>query len=486
MTHYDLLVIGTGSGNSIVDERFSTQRVAIAESGLFGGTCLNVGCIPTKMFVHTADLAVAAGESERFGITTRFESADWPAIRDRIFNRIDPIESDGRDYRTNRLPNVTVHPEHVRFTGPKSFRTESGFDFTADRVVIAAGSRPNIPRIPGLDAERVDAPGYPVLTSDTVMRMEELPRSMTIVGGGVVAVEFAHVFSALGVEVTVLVRGSGLLTDTDETVSQRFTEAFAERHHVVLGSQIDTIELTESGVLIEVGASDRVPEAEVPAPFTSDVLLLATGRSPNIFGLGAEAAGIDTAHGRIAVDAYQRALSGGAPLPGVFALGDVSSPYQLKHVANHEADVVQANLLADIATGEIGTAREDQLRRTNHHAVPAAVFSDPQTATVGATEAELRDFGVDYTCKIQEYSDVAYGWALEDSTGFAKVLADRHSRRILGAHIVGHEASMIIQPLVQAMAFGLPADVMASGQYWIHPALPEVVENALLGLEFAD
>ena len=145
MTHYDLLIIGTGSGNSIVDERFDGLRVAIAEAGLFGGTCLNVGCIPTKMFVHTADLAAAAADSSAFGIRTSFGGADWPAIRDRVFGRIDPIEAGGREYRTNRQPNVTVYPEHVRFTGPKSFTTASGTEFTADRVVLAAGSRAQIP-----------------------------------------------------------------------------------------------------------------------------------------------------------------------------------------------------------------------------------------------------------------------------------------------------------------------------------------------------
>ncbi|MCX0277467.1 mycothione reductase [Nocardia zapadnayensis] len=486
MTHYDLLIIGTGSGNSIVDERFDGLRVAIAEAGLFGGTCLNVGCIPTKMFVHTADLAAAAADSSAFGIRTSFGGADWPAIRDRVFGRIDPIEAGGREYRTNRQPNVTVYPEHVRFTGPKSFTTASGTEFTADRVVLAAGSRAQIPALPGIDTDRVDTPGYPVMTNDTVMRMSALPETMTIVGGGFIAAEFAHVFSALGVDVTVLVRGEGLLTAADATVTERFTRAFSAHHRVHLGTQIRQAEVSADGVRLQLEASGRVPDSPVPDDITTDVVLLATGRVPNIDGLGLDAAGIDVVAGRVAVDDHQRVLSDGAPLPGVFALGDISSPHLLKHVANHEARIVQANLLADIAAGAPGAAPDSALETTNHRAVPAAVFSRPQVASVGATEDAVRASGAEYTVKIQEYADVAYGWALEDTTGFVKIIADRSTRLILGAHLMGDEASMIVQPLIQAMAFGLPADRMAREQYWIHPALTEAVENALLGLEFTD
>jgi mycothione reductase len=153
-------------------------------------------------------------------------------------------------------------------------------------------------------------------------------------------------------------------------------------------------------------------------------------------------------------------------------LGDVSSPYQLKHVANHEAKVVAHNLL-----------HPDALRATDHRFVPSAVFTNPQIASVGLTEAQCRDQDLDYAVTIQHYGDVAYGWALEDTTGFCKVLAERGTGRLLGAHVMGPHASILIQPLIQAMSFGLSASDMARGQYWIHPALPELVENALLGLD---
>ena len=159
----------------------------------------------------------------------------------------------------------------------------------------------------------------------------------------------------------------------------------------------------------------------------------------------------------------------------MWALGDVSSPYQLKHVANHEERVVQANLLKGWDA--------DDLESFDHRFVPAAVFTHPQIASVGMTEAQARKTGIDITVKSQAYGDVAYGWAMEDTTGFCKLIADKGSGKLLGCHIIGPQAPTVIQPVIQAMSFGLGVREMARGQYWIHPAMPEVLENALLGLE---
>jgi mycothione reductase len=202
-----------------------------------------------------------------------------------------------------------------------------------------------------------------------------------------------------------------------------------------------------------------------------DALLVATGRVPNGDLLDAEQAGVKVnAQGQVVVDEYQRTSA-----RGIFALGDVSSDYQLKHVANHEARVVRHNLLQDWDD-------TDALMPSNHRYVPAAVFTDPQIASVGLTENQARAKGFKIRVKIQDYSDVAYGWAMEDTTGIAKVIVDDDTGLILGAHIMGQGASSLIQPLIQAMSFGLRAQDMAHGQYWIHPALPEVIENALLAL----
>lgn len=207
----------------------------------------------------------------------------------------------------------------------------------------------------------------------------------------------------------------------------------------------------------------------------ADIVLVAMGRTPNSDLVGAAEAGLDLHDdGRIAVDEFQRVLSGGDPVPGLYALGDVSSPHQLKHVANYETRVVAHNL-----------EHPADLRPASLEPVPAAVFSDPELAMVGLTEAEAVDaIGAEYvTVKTQQYGDTAYGWAMEDSSGVFKVVADRRSGRILGAHAMGYQASNLIQIAVMAMSFGIDAHAAARGQYWTHPALMEVVENALLGLE---
>jgi mycothione reductase len=453
--HHDLAVIGTGSGNSIVDERFAHLDVAMVEHGVFGGTCLNVGCIPTKMYVYAAEVAETVRHASRYGLDASVDKVRWSDIRDRIFGRIDPISSAGREYRVERNPNVTVYEGHGRFTGHKEMAVEytdgdGTAAFTADRFVIAAGSRPVIPDV-------ITASGVPYETSDTIMRIDAPPEHLVILGSGYIGTEFAHVFSGLGSRVSIIGR-SALLRTLDETVCERFSAIASARWDVHLGHEVARAAGTAGDIALELTDGTVV---------RGDLLLVATGRIPNGDRLDLPNTGVPThPDGRIVVDDQQR-----TPVDGIFALGDVSSPFQLKHVANHEARVVAHNLL-----------HPDAPRRTDHRYVPAAVFTDPQIATVGLTEGECRDRGLDYTVAVQDYGDVAYGWAMEDVTGFCKVIAERGTGRILGAHVMGTHAPTVIQPLVQAMSFGLGAREMATGQYWIHPALPEVVENALLGL----
>lgn len=457
--HFDLVIVGTGSGNSILDERFDDQSVAIVERGTFGGTCLNVGCIPTKMFVHTADVAGAPHDGLRLGVRETLDGVDWPAVRDRIFGRIDPIAAGGRRYRVEDCPNLTVYEGTAYFTGERRLQVDlnQGGDpvtLTGDQIVLATGGRPVIPPVPGID-------DVPYFTSDTVMRLDTLPRRLAIWGGGYISAEFAHVFGAFGVEVTVISRSPRLLRHEDGDVSQRFTELAGKRWDVRLQRHVRRVTQHPDGVRLDLLAGDREEHLE------ADALLVATGRRPNGDLLNLAAAGVEAGpDGRIRVDRYQRTSA-----PGVWALGDASSPYLLKHVANHEERVVQHNLL-----------HPHQLRQTDHRFVPHAVFSSPQVASVGLTEREARARDLRYVTSHQDYAGIAYGWALEDTSGFCKLVADPDTGLILGAHIIGYDASSLLQPLIQAMHFALPAHEMARGQYWIHPALPELLENALLGL----
>ena len=461
MTHYDLAIIGSGSGNSVITPDWDGKRVAVIDGGTFGGTCLNVGCIPTKMFVYPAQLAAAAADAVRLGVDTTVEKVRWREIRDRIFTRIDAISEGGRRYRDEELDNVTLYSENVRFTSPHALVTASGEKITADSIVVAAGSRPVLPDTPGMDLPQVH-------TSDTVMRIDELPARVLIIGGGYIAAEFGFVFSALGSDVTMAVRSGALLRSLDQTVSERFTAEAAKQWDLRLDTTVDSLKENADGSVHAVLSGQAG---------TRDLVLVATGRTPNTDRLDTAAAGFDLrADGRLAVDGYGRVLAAGVPVPGVWALGDVSSPYQLKHVANHEARVVSHNLV-----------HPGDLRTVDHRHVPAAVFSSPQIASVGMTEEEAstdaEKRGVELALAVQEYGSTAYGWAMEDTTGFVKLLAEKETGKLLGAHIMGHEASMLLQPLITAMEFGVDAATMARGQYWIHPALTEVVENALLSLQ---
>jgi mycothione reductase len=454
--HHDLVVIGSGSGNTFIDDRYVDKDVAIIEHGVFGGTCLNVGCIPTKMYVLPADSVQTALYASRLGVDMSVDKVRWTDIRDRVFGRIDPISAGGLGYRQS-LDHVTVYQGHARFTGPRELEVErtdgSGTDtVTADQVVIAAGGRPFIP-------DAIAGSGVPFHTSDTVMRVDAVPEHLIVVGGGYIAAEFAHVFSSFGAKVSLVTRGQYMLSSQDDAIRERFTEIARKRWDLHTGVTVTGARGDASAVEVELSDGTVL---------RGDTLLVAAGRIPNGDRLDLEKGGVPTHDdGRVVVDEHQR-----TPAEGVFALGDVSSPYQLKHVANHEAKIVGHNLL-----------HPEDLRTTDHRFVPSAVFTKPQIAAVGKTERECREEGLDITVKDQAYGDVAYGWAMEDSSGFCKIIAERGTGTLLGAHVMGPQASTVIQPLIQAMSFGLDARAMATGQYWIHPALPEVVENALLGLE---
>ena len=454
MRHFDLVIIGTGSGNSIPTEAMAGWQIAILEKGTFGGTCLNVGCIPTKMFVHTADQAAAPANAKKLGVDAHTDAVHWPEIRDRIFNRIDPIAAGGRNWRANENANVTVYEGTAHFVDAHTIDTGTGETITADRIVVAAGSRPATPDIADLDTT-----GFH--TSDTIMRLDELPESLIIVGSGFIASEFAHVFSSFGVKVTVIARSNLLLRHEDLEIAERFTEIAKQKWDVRLQRKTTRAEKTATGVKLHLEGPNGEETVE------AQQLLIATGRQPNSDLLQVQNAGLaQHPDGRVKVDARQRTSQ-----PHIYALGDISSDYQLKHVANHEAKVVQHNLLNP----------DDQIE-SDHRFVPAAVFSNPQIASVGLTEEEAKAKGIRYVTASQAYASIAYGWAMEDTTGFAKLIADPATGQLLGAHIIGPQASTVIQPLIQAMSFGLDAKSMARGQYWIHPAMPELVENALLNL----
>jgi mycothione reductase len=447
---YDLIIVGAGSGNMIPVPEMDTWRVAIVEPDKFGGTCLNRGCIPSKMLLYPANLAEDARHAARLGVHLTLERVDWQRIVGRVWQKIDPIAAAGAAYRKSQ-PHVTVYEQPARFVGERVLQTGEHL-ITADRIVLGTGSRPVIPAIPGLE----DVTYH---TSDTIMRLPTQPQSILILGGGYIGVEMASFFGGLGTQVTLTDHGWALLKQEDEEVARAFTDIYQRRYRVLLNARAQRVRQTADGITVTFALDGQLHEV------TAEVLLLATGRRPNSDTLAVEAAGIAVdARGRVRTNASME-----TSVSGIYAFGDLASRYQLKHIANAEARHITRQLLGKSKTP------------VAYDGGPHAVFANPQVASVGLTERDAQQQGIRYITATRKYAETAYGWAAEDEESFVKVLAAPDTRQLLGAHIMGPQASLLLQPLVQGMKYGQTVDEMAQVIY-IHPALSEVVEQALLEL----
>ncbi|MFZ4518881.1 MAG: mycothione reductase [Microthrixaceae bacterium] len=460
MTDLDLLIIGSGSGNSILTDEYEGWRVGIVERGTFGGTCLNVGCIPSKMLILPAGRVAEAAEAARLGVDLRLEGVDWPGIRDRVFGRIDPISAGGLRWRSEQ-PHVTVYEGDARCTGPHTVAVRmadgSVEELVSERIVLAAGARASVPPVPGL----ADVPFH---TSDTIMRVDRVPEHLVVLGGGYIAAELGHVFAAMGSRVSVVHRGDRLIRHEDVDVSVRFTECFANSAFLHLNADVRSVAHADGEFVVEIEREDpgRDPVLEV---VTGDALLVATGRVPNGGQLNVTALGVRLdPGGYVITDDTLR-----TDAEGVWAIGDIRNPKQLKHLANQEARVVSHNLL-----------HPDEPRHIDQRVVPHAIFSHPEVGSVGEREVDLQARRHPYRVGRCDVAGVAYGWALEDTSGFAKVLVCEETGLLLGGHVIGPQAATLVQQLVQAMQFGITAERLAREQIWCHPALSEVLENALL------
>jgi mycothione reductase len=269
------------------------------------------------------------------------------------------------------------------------------------------------------------------------------------------------VFSAFGSDVTFILRSDRFLRGEDEAISHRFTEIYTREYDVRLRTEIHGARREGEEVVLDISTHGERFELR------GDAVLVATGRIPNGDQLDVAATGVALDDdGYVITDSHLRTT-----VDGIWALGDITSAVQLKHAANHEAKVVAHNLV-----------EPDNPIEVDDRYIPHAVFGHPQVAGVGLTERDCITHGRPYISHVQEYCSAAYGWAMEDTDSFVKVIADPHSRLLIGAHIIGPQAPTLIQQLIQGMVFGQTVDQMAHDQYYIHPGLPEVVEQALLEL----
>ncbi|MCD2199370.1 dihydrolipoyl dehydrogenase [Halobacterium sp. KA-4] len=465
MDEFDFLVIGSGSGLDVANVAANQgQSVAVVEKGPLGGTCLNRGCIPSKLLLYHADVLETIERAGEFEIDAEVNGVDF----ERIVRKVnEEVQADADSIRRGLRSSDrhTLYEGEARFLDDHEVEISGGEDdgarIRAETVLIAAGTRPAIPPIDGI--EEVD-----YLTSQEALQLETPPDRLVVVGGGYIAAELGHFFETFGSDVTVVGRRPNLLPNADSEVAAAFTDQFAERADVYTGYEATSVSQSDGEVTLEAreyeyGEGGGVVEAGETLSVTGDALLVAAGRTPNTDTLNLDATGVETDdRGFVATDDYLE-----TDVEDVWALGDVVGEYLLKHSANHEAQAVARNIF--------GSEPEP----VDYSAMPFAVFGSPEVAGVGATEAELRDADREYATNTYDFADTARGDAMH-ADGFVKVLVNLDGE-ILGCHIVGPDASTLIQEVVVAMKAGSGTVRDIRESIHVHPALPEVVQRAFSG-----
>jgi len=448
MQNFDLVLIGTGAGEKVAWEALKAgMKVAIIDEGPFGGTCVNRGCIPSKMLIRSADVHELVNRAHLWGVNAQVESIDWQKIVSEVAETVDGYSA-GDLRRAQETENETAFTSRARFTGEKTLDV-GGEELHGDIIVIAAGSRPFIPDIEGLT-------GTPFVTTDEALRLPEQPRRLVILGGGFIAAEMAHFFGNLGTEVTIVNRSDRLLGNEDEEVSKGFTKVYQRKFNTLLNTEARKVQFESGEFRIDVegaAGSQRL---------VADALLVATGRVPNSDTLNLEATGVKTdKKGFIVADEYLETDAN-----GVWTLGDIAGRYMLRHSANYEAGFVGHNV-----------THPNDRKKVEYLGMPHAIFASPQVAGVGMTEAQARATGRDVRVGKGTYQDVTYGISLKDEDGFAKVVADGQTGEILGCHVMGTDASILIQEAVNAIRAKNTYQQVADSIY-VHPALTEVMSTA--------
>ncbi|MDO8675451.1 MAG: dihydrolipoyl dehydrogenase [Candidatus Omnitrophota bacterium] len=455
MKTFDVITIGSGGGAKITSPAASLgHKVAVIEKDRLGGTCLNRGCIPSKMLIHPADVALAIKEARKFDLHNDPNfTVDFAKLVTRISQTVDN-DSDKIAASYSKHPNITSIKGEAKFIDNKTIEV-NGERMTAPKIFIAIGTRPHIPDIPGLA-------GTPFMTSTEALRSTALPKSMIILGGGYIAAELGHAYGALGTKTCFLVRSS-MLRNEDAEVAAEFVRVFSQRHDIRLGAVPARVEHGDGQFTVHYTQNNQNQK------ISAEALLVATGIVSNADTLHLENAGIRLNNRAfIAVDDFLQTSA-----DGVYALGDCIGRYFFRHSVNFEGEYLFHALFGN-----------SPKRPIQYPPMPHAIFAHPQIAGVGKTEEQLKDEGADYVVGLNPYKSSAMGMALLSDHGFCKLLVERKSRRILGCHIIGDEASDMIHMVIAFMNKNGTLDDLLNMIY-IHPALPEIVRNSARKAEAA-
>jgi len=453
MKNYDVIVIGSGSGALIADEAVAHGfKTALVDRGPLGGTCLNLGCIPSKMLIYPADRIVQIEEAKKLGIEAEIRNIDFKLIMERMRKSIRESQSHIREY-IKQTENLYFYQGEGHFIGDYTLEVNRE-KIEGEKIFIASGSRPFIPPIKGLDS-------ISYLTNETVLQLKARPDSLLIIGGGYIAVEYGHFLAAMGTKVTILEMADRLVLPEEPEISELLKKELSRRMDVHTGAQ--ATEVKKKGNSLAVLVKDRNTDKE--QQFTGQNVLVAVGRRSNADILKVENTGVETdKRGFIKVNRYLETNK-----RNIFAVGDANGQQMFTHIANREAVIAAQN------------AFHEAKLEMDYSAAPHAVYSHPQIASVGLTEENARK---DHKILVgrTKYHQVAKGEAMMEKNGFAKAIVEKDSGKILGFHIIGPHAPILIQEVINAMTSGGHTKEIDQGIH-IHPALSELVPTTLNSLD---
>ena len=452
MKTFDLIVIGAGAGLNVASGAAEQGlKVAMVEEGPMGGTCLNRGCIPSKMIIQSAEVAEMIHRASEFGLTASLKKVNFKFTTDRASNTVD---ADARSIEKN----VRAGKNPVLFKGRGKFVDKyivevNGEQIKGTKILIAAGARPFIPPIPGLDK-------VPYMTSTEALRQTVLPKSMIIIGGGYIAAELGFFYAELGTRVTIIQRNALLVPREDKDVAALITELWKKRYTVLTNA--DAVKVEKQGKNIAV----TVKQGNSTTKISAEKLLVATGVKPNSDTLQVEKTGVkNNKNGFIQVNKFME-----TNVKNIWALGDIAGIYLFRHSANLEADYALNNIAS-------------KKKAVDYYPMPHAIFTSPQIAGVGLTEQEAQEQKKNYVASKYYYHQTAKGIALAEKHGFVKFIVDKKTKEILGCHIIGPEASVLLHEVCVAMKAGKnkALDLLRNTVH-VHPALSEVVQRAALNV----
>ncbi|MBS3815411.1 MAG: dihydrolipoyl dehydrogenase [Hadesarchaea archaeon] len=450
MKEYDVLVVGSGSGMNIASKAVNKEmEVALVDKDPLGGTCMNRGCVPSKVMIYPADVIQEAKEAEKLGVNFPEPEINFEKIMKRTRNSYLPNREEMLE-SVKGVENLTYYDDVGEFTSDYTMKV-SGEEITAEKIVLFSGSRPIIPPIKGL--EEVE-----YLTNRNIFDLKEKPESLIIIGGGYIGVEFAHFFSSIGTNVTIIELMNHLLSGLDSEIIELLKEKLSSRLNILTNHKVVEVKEKDKEKMVIAENTETNETKEVKG----ESILVAAGRRSNADLLKVEKTGVETDEdGWIKVNDYLETSK-----ERIWAGGDATGEHMFKHVANHEVEIAWHNAFAD------------HNREVDYHAVPYAVFTHPQIAGVGLTVDEAKK-DHDILVGKHKYKDTARGYAMGDVEGFCKIIVDKNEGEILGTHIIGPHASILIQEVINLMYAGDGTVRPLYDALHIHPALSEVVAWSL-------